>query len=62
MREDQACRDKIPHPNRASAVAHKYRLIATTGAHGCRFSVYRCQFCDKYHVGKSKPPRKRKRW
>lgn len=62
MREDQACRNKVRHTNRQSAVRHRNWLIATTGAHQNRFTVYRCQFCGFHHVGTGRKPRKRKRW
>jgi hypothetical protein len=55
---DRACEGKQGHDTRAQAQAHMHNLIRKGNV---LLEVYRCPWCDKYHVGHRSRGRKRSR-
>jgi hypothetical protein len=46
----RACRRKMRHETKDEARTHLERLIRN-GASRSRLEIYKCKFCDHYHVG-----------
>lgn len=46
--QDRACGDKFAHATKKAAQAHMHALIRKGNV--C-LEVYRCPWCDQYHVG-----------
>lgn len=55
----RACGDKQKHNTRREAKAHKWSLVNGKGASPKTLNVYKCKFCNKFHVGRSLKKRKR---
>lgn len=55
------CRGKVRHPTRAIAEAMRQRLLALTTEtlrKRARLNVYRCRWCNFWHVGHRAPDRR----
>lgn len=47
----KSCKRKVAHANPARAYAARGYIARRSPEHGAFMSVYRCQFCHKWHVG-----------
>lgn len=47
----KSCDGKHQHEDKTKAIAHKMRLIKDGLAQRGELWVYRCEFCNKWHVG-----------
>lgn len=57
MTKARECGKKYPHNTKREAEAHKWSLVRG-GARPGAMQVYKCPFCQKWHVGHKKRRRR----
>jgi hypothetical protein len=58
---ERSCDGKVRHPNRRAAMGAMWAAIRDHDLNRSELTVYRCAFCESWHVGHRKNVRRRDR-